>query len=270
MKLEQLKAAQPFWDGWEICEETKEYENSSHYVIMRTYNGKYEKSYLQIIRFDAAQMIKVLDKNATYEKELLLKVYRKIYFLENTSDQYLLKNEEHFILRNSQMTAFDLFLRLEFLPCILESYPSCMEDSMIIKMAKDCIRGLLYCVTKGSGLLHGTLSPEQIFVRDTNSFCIGHFSYVQYLGHALICDFSNHYYVAPEIRYKTGFDSRADIYSLGRIMEKMRYGLKESKSEHNDALGQVIAKACEMLPENRYQTLQDFYETLIAVEVFDA
>jgi serine/threonine protein kinase len=82
----------------------------------------------------------------------------------------------------------------------------------------------------------------------------------------------NTYYNAPEVLGGKPFDARADIYSLGKVLEHMILGKTFEEADGNPTkrdfnemyipkeLRAVLEKATQEKPEKRYKTINEFYD----------
>ncbi len=109
----------------------------------------------------------------------------------------------------------------------------------------------------GNGVVHLDLKPENIMVREVNNepviidlgFCYTD-SHLPTMGYTPS-------YVAPEVLDKTHLpDTRADIFSVGKILEKILQQ-PSLKGRHLKRYQKIINKACQRIPAKRYQNIEE-------------
>lgn len=118
------------------------------------------------------------------------------------------------------------------------------------------VGGLLDCVEwlHSKGVLHVCFAPSNVFVRtgDNNVMLLSHGSYYLNMREpALLYDGLTDY-VAPEVLSRGTVDERCDVYSLGKFLEYL-FAASEMPYEYR----KVVAKAIEIIPEDRYRTVDE-------------
>lgn len=115
-----------------------------------------------------------------------------------------------------------------------------------------------------NNIVHCDLKPENIMIN-----CDGHIKVTDF-GIAF-CEGEiqkkggTYGYTAPEI-LKTGQgDRRADIYSLGVILNKLLFGRPRCNNSR-DKFDDIIETMCQEDPDNRYQTIEEIKEALEEAE----
>ena len=163
------------------------------------------------------------------------------------------------------------------------------ERDEIIKMGLHICDALILCHSKN--IIHRDIKPGNIFYNNDGNYKLGDF------GISRILDSSASFmastgigtpqYLAPE-QLSGKYDWRVDIYSLGLVLYEMCNGnrlpfaassyVRESEvrrrlmgetlpapCDADEALTEVIRKACAFYPEDRYQTAEAFYNALASL-----
>ncbi len=85
------------------------------------------------------------------------------------------------------------------------------------------------------------------------------------------------YFTAPEVVGGSAFDGRADIYSMGKVLQFMLLGQVFKDADGNPKtsdfdrlnipkeVAQILAKATQENPDKRYKTVREFYHALESV-----
>ena len=208
--------------------------------------------------------------------------------------------EDHCILPKKSEIGYDIFIRMELmtrLPELVRSrFPSLsLSAGEVRKLGMDICRALTYCENnKIRGL---EINPENLFIDRFGNYKIGVFSIAHYQesdrpahNRAGIGAVS---YLPPEVSSGDIGSSTSDTYSLGLVLYEL---LNEGRSpflplpplgcsssqvdaanmrrfhgeplpppaQADPGMWKIIKKACEHLPENRYQSAGEFYAALSA------
>ena len=173
----------------------------------------------------------------------------------------------------------------------------------IVKLGRDICRALMYCEKKG--IIHRDIKPANLFVDRFGDYKVGDFGVSKrmdtvHFAPAMI-SIGTIPYMAPEIFQGRSYNNTADIYSLGLVLcQLLNNGrmpfLPDEDSYTTQAvdraifqrlhgmpipcltgrsvggemidslLDAVVRKACEVDPEDRYQTAKEFYDALVLWE----
>lgn len=110
-----------------------------------------------------------------------------------------------------------------------------------------------------NGIFHVCFSPDNVFVRsgDNRIMLLSHGSF--YLNTVSPKELYENMddYVAPEVMGCGTVDERCDIYSAGKFLEYL-FSVSDMPYEYK----KVVAKAVEIVPEDRFQSVRDMAEAL--------
>lgn len=158
------------------------------------------------------------------------------------------------------------------------------EEKEIIQIGIDVSNALIEC--HNANIWHRDVKPDNIFVDNNNMYMLGDFGISRLVENTDNTSTltGTRAYAAPE-QFTSRYDYRVDIYSLGLTLYELANNNKlpfaktsfvkigdiqqringkkiELPSGVSRGLGEVILKACEFKPENRYQTAKDLCEAL--------
>ncbi len=286
MNMNDLKSGEPFFREWYIDQFIGTSQGGSVFKIFREQNGQREFSIMKVfgIPRDKIENDDVLtkkiedDAEACYYKELVTDIYREICLLEKLPDrQHIVCYENHMIFKRKNAIGYDIFIRMELLEEFRESVNAAfMTFQDVIHLGKNICDALDLC--ERFHIVHGNICPECIYLSEHGQYKLGDFTFSrlerQVGGNTSLN--RNNEYLAPEILAGEHYDSRADIYSLGLLLYSCLNNNQLPNNLINKPLpvgatkefGQVILKACDPKPENRYQTAEEFKDALIAIGVF--
>ena len=158
----------------------------------------------------------------------------------------------------------DIFIRMELIKKSLYNVDTIQE---IIKLGKDISHALILYEKKG--ISHCAISPEDIMISKTGDYKLREYTLIFTMTGA-----DPRHWLAPE----GGYGQAADIYALGIVMYDLLdrietyKGFSEGREKlpvlenGNEALKQIILKACAYRPEDRYASAQELYDALDEME----
>ena len=205
--------------------------------------------------------------------------------------------ENYKIVERENEIGWDIYIRMEYLQSFVSySKNKRFSEADVKKFALDIANALDVC--SKSGVIHRDVKPDNIFVDKFGSFKLGDFGVARRLegSMSMMSKKGTYSYMAPEVFKGEKYDNRADIYSLGMVMYKLLnrnrdpfidlnapvIGFKERNEaierrrsgeklpapvDASPAMADVILKACEYRPEDRYSTVEEFKAALDAVPV---
>lgn len=201
--------------------------------------------------------------------------------------------EDHMIIPHEDGMGWDILIRMELLTPLLEYYKGeQLDETKVLKLGIDLCRALEVC--KMNSIIHRDIKPDNIFVADSGSFKLGDFGVARIMesSSGASTQVGTQNYCAPEVVVGLQrYDSRADIYSLGVVMyrllnngrlpfmpqppEPISFESREKAKElrlkgarfpkpvnGSRELVNVVMKACEYKPENRYNSASEMLEDL--------
>ena len=188
----------------------------------------------------------------------------------------------------------DLLIRMELLTSLREERKriGAYEQEEVIQIGKHICQGLKFC--HQLGIIHRDIKPANIFVTAWGDYKLGDFGIARMVdaGQKASTKMGTRAYAAPEqfMTHLEKYDNRVDIYSLGLTLYELANNnrlpfassgyVRESEIQlrimgkefpaperANQALAEAIKKACAFKVEDRYASVEDFYEALLAAEV---
>lgn len=206
--------------------------------------------------------------------------------------------EDYKLVRKPNGIGNYIFIRMEMLrPLDAVLRQRTLSEAEVIRLGIDLCGALELCEAKQ--IIHRDIKPANIFINDKTPghvfFKLGDF------GIARSMDAMTHglskkgtpYYMAPEIFFGQAYDRRVDLYSLGitlyRVLNNNRLPLIPEQdfsataretalsrrlsgeklpppARGSEGLRQVVLKACEFRPEDRYRSAAEMKAALEALE----
>ena len=293
------------WPEWEIVEKIGEGSFGKVYKARRTEQGKTFYSAIKIITIPSSQgeldsaRSEFHDDGSVREyfhsmvDDCIQEVSTMEYFRGNS---HVVSVEDYKVVEYLDDIGWDIYIRMEYLTSFLEFCEGReLTEKDVVQLGTDLCRALEYCQTQN--IIHRDIKPENIFVSRFGEFKLGDFGIARELDRSAsgLSKKGTFSYMAPEMYKGEEYDSRADIYSLGIVLYKLRnhnripfinlekqlitYRDKENAltrrmsgeqlpppADAGTGLSEVILKACAYDREDRYQTAEEFREALEAVK----
>ena len=291
------------WSDWKIVKYLGGGAYGKVYEIERNVSGVQEKAALKIVsRPKDANEIDDYYANgydqesiiASYENEIrdYVQEYRLMKELQGQSN--IVSCDDFTVVPHENGIGGDIFIRME----LLTSLQQILKDRMlsieeIIKLGKDISRVLILCESKN--IIHRDIKPANIMVSQFGDFKLGDFGVSKIMDHETHATvMGTPEYEAPEIMHMEKYGQAVDIYSLGitlywllnnrrmpfigadeqitparrsEAMEKRYAGKEKLPKPKNGSkrLKEIVLKACEYDPANRYAFAQEMYDALDAL-----
>ena len=293
------------WPEWEIVEKIGEGSFGKVYKARRTEQGKTFYSAIKIITIPSSQgeldsaRSELHDDGSVREyfhsmvDDCIQEVSTMEYFRGNS---HVVSVEDYKVVEYLDDIGWDIYIRMEYLTSFLEFCEGReLTEKDVVQLGTDLCRALEYC--QKQNIIHRDIKPENIFVSRFGEFKLGDFGIARELDRSAsgLSKKGTFSYMAPEMYKGEEYDSRADIYSLGIVLYKLRnhnripfinlekqlitYRDKENAltrrmsgeqlpppADAGTGLSEVILKACAYDREDRYQTAEEFREALEAVK----
>ena len=291
------------WPDWKIVKYLGGGAYGKVYEIERNVSGVQEKAALKIVSrpkddneiddyyangYDQESII------ASYENEIrdYVQEYRLMKELQGQSN--IVSCDDFTVVPHENGFGGDIFIRME----LLTSLQQILKDRMlsveeIIKLGKDISHALVLCESKN--IIHRDIKPANIMVSQFGNYKLGDFGVSKIMDHATFATpMGTPEYEAPEIKHMEKYGQAVDIYSLGitlywllnnrrmpfigadeqitparrsEAMEKRYAGKEKLPKPKNGSkrLKEIVLKACEYNPANRYASAQEMYDELDAL-----
>ncbi len=229
-----------------------------------------------------------------YVRDQLINEINTCYKLRGNTN--IVSYEDHCIIPKKDKKGYDVFIRMEYLTPLTKY----MKDNSFTE--KDILRlGIEMCealsVLDKEHMIHRDIKPANIFVTDRGTYKLGDFGETKVLSNttAAMSVRGTYTYMSPEISRGEPANITSDIYSLGIVLYRLMNGnkipflsadatananmvesanirrfkgeaLPPPKNCTNTSFLQVVMKACEYLPANRWQSPKEMKKALEAVE----
>ena len=299
MQMENFENIRLPWPDWKIVKYLGGGAYGKVYEIERNISGMQERAALKIVsRPKDESEIEEDDKNG-YDSESIVAKYTEI--LQDYIQEYKLMKElqgqsnivscDDFALeKNPNGIGGKIYIRMELLtPLQKVTKERLLSEEEVIKLGKDICKALILCENRN--IIHRDIKPDNVMISSFGDYKLGDFGVSKVMGHTTVGTMTGtEGYIAPEVLHMEKYGKEVDIYSLGIVM----YGLlnnrrmpfieatgKLTPSKVNEAsmrryqgekipapyngsaeLKQIVLKACEYRPKDRYTSAQEMYDAL--------
>lgn len=296
-----VKRLEEVWPDWQSVELIGQGSYGKVYKIKKSFNGKEIYSALKILDIPQDDsVIREYMENGMDNLSIISIFQNQIKSLENEililenlrSAPNIVNIEDYFIDKSDDSIHSRVFIRME----LLKSLPEYMKEGSpdqneVVKMGMDLCQALIAC--ERDHIIHRDIKPGNIFVTRYGDYKLGDFGLARQLeaSRSAFSVVGTPGYEAPEVMRKSGYDQRADIYSLGMVMyfylnhkrlpflppypqkikiqdinmaNQQRLSGKElpTLEDYDDTLMEIVQKACAFEPQLRFQSAKDFYQAL--------
>ena len=299
MDTSYYKKYEPIFGKWHIVRELGEGSFGKVFEIERRDFGGTYKAALKAITIPQSQS-EVKDILASGMDEQSVTSYFRGFVEEMIAEFVLMSKlkghsnivsyEDHDVIQHAEGIGWDIFIRMELLTPLLDyTRKSDLSRSDVIKLGIDICKALEVC--RKNNIIHRDIKPQNIFISDLGDFGIAR-TVEKTMGG--LSKKGTYHYMAPEVFKSEPYGASVDIYSLGivlyRFMNNNRLPffppfpspIKFSDSDAalacrmkgetipapanaDDALSQVILKACAYSPKDRYLSPSDMRRDLEAL-----
>lgn len=226
-----------------------------------------------------------------YYKSIVKEYIREFQLLSKLKgNSNIVSYEDHDVREKKDSVGWDIFIRMELLCPMSEYFKEHYTRQQVIKLGIDICKALELC--SKYNIIHRDIKPSNIFVSNAGDFKLGDFGVarIREKSSANLSARGTYTYMAPEVCHGKGYTVASDIYSLGIVMYKLlnnNYEPFRTGSGYKDAqkaletrltgkrfaapanadarLSEIILKACEFDPENRYHSPEEFRKRLEAL-----
>ena len=291
------------WPDWKIVKYLGGGAYGKVYEIERDLIGIREKSALKIISRPKEASELEMDYQNGYDQESIAAKYTEI--LQDYIKEYKLMKElqgqsnivscdDFAIEKNPDGIGGKIYIRMELLtPLKKVTKERLLSEEEVIRLGKDICKALILCESRN--IIHRDIKPDNVMISKFGDFKLGDFGVSKVMGHTTAGTMTGtEGYIAPEVLHMEKYGKEVDIYSLGIVMywllnnrrmpfiradEKLtpskvseaslrRYhGDKIPAPKNGSArLKQIVLKACEYSPKDRFLTAQEMYDALIELK----
>ena len=291
------------WPDWKIVKYLGVGAYGKVYEIERDISGVQEKAALKIVSRPKEESELEADYQNGYDRESIAVKYTEI--LQEYINEYKLMKElqgqsnivscdDFAIEKNPDGIGGKIYIRMELLtPLQKVTKERLLSEEEVIKLGKDICKALILCESRN--IIHRDIKPDNVMISKFGDFKLGDFGVSKVMGHTTAGTMTGtEGYIAPEVLHMEKYGKEVDIYSLGIVMywllnnrrmpfigadEKLtpskvseaslrRYhGDKIPAPKNGSArLKQIVLKACEYYPKDRFLTAQEMYDALIELK----
>ena len=291
------------WSGWKIVKYLGGGAYGKVYEIERNNSGIQEKAAVKIVSRPKEESELEADYQNGYDRESIAVKYTEI--LQEYINEYKLMKElqgqsnivscdDFAIEKNPDGIGGKIYIRMELLtPLQKVTKERLLSEEEVIRLGKDICKALILCESRN--IIHRDIKPDNVMISKFGDFKLGDFGVSKVMGHTTAGTMTGtEGYIAPEVLHMEKYGKEVDIYSLGIVMywllnnrrmpfigadEKVTPS-KESEASlrryHGDKipapkngsarLKQIVLKACEYYPKDRFLTAQEMYDALIELK----
>lgn len=291
------------WSGWKIVKYLGGGAYGKVYEIERNTSGIQEKAALKIISRPKDESELEEDSQNGYDHESIMAKYTEI--LQDYINEYKLMKElqgqsnivscDDFALeKNPNGIGGKIYIRMELLtPLQKVTKERLLSEKEVIKLGKDICKALILCENKN--IIHRDIKPDNVMISPFGDYKLGDFGVSKVMSHTTGGTMTGtEGYIAPEVLHMEKYGKEVDIYSLGIVMywllnnrrmpfieatgkltpskaneaSMRRYQGEKIPAPQNGSarLKQIVLKACEYRPKDRYTSAQDMYDALNSLE----
>lgn len=287
------------WQDWRIVKYLGGGTYGNVYEMERNISGIQERAAVKIISrpkdtneiesyydngYDKASIV------ASYEKEIQNYVQEYKLMKELQGQSNIVSCDDFTVIPHTNGIGGDIFIRMELLTSLQQVLRErTLSTEEIIKLGKDISRALILCEKKH--IIHRDIKPLNIMISPFGDYKLGDFGVSKVMDHQTYATTTGTpEYLAPEILHMEKYGHTADIYSLGITLywllnnrkmpfidadesltpmrkteatERRYRGEKLPPPKYGSSqLKQIVLKACEYRPENRYSSARELYAAL--------
>lgn len=257
--MEENEKIQLPWSDWKIVKYLGGSADTKVYEIERKVSEKLEKGALKII------------SGSVSEVESYVQQFRILEELQGQSN--IVGYDELTVVPHEDGVGGDVFIRMELLISLPQRLKKDYFDENVIKLGVDISNALILC--EKEHIIHGNIKPNNILVSKDEEYKLSDFSILKNADiTASEKQKTGMEYQAPEVLRGEPYGHTVDIYSLGMVMywllNNQTLPCKDEKLQPpaigSEKLKEIVMKACESCPEDRYASAQELYDALSALK----
>ncbi|MBR5514967.1 MAG: leucine-rich repeat protein [Clostridia bacterium] len=296
-----IERTNEFWPEWRISELLGEGSYGKVYKAIREEHSITSFCAIKVISVpkNRAELDSLLSEGMTKEESLdflenivsdFINEIKLMETLKGTANAVSV--EDYRILeKNNGEIGWDIFIRMELLEPFSNRMLNMSEDELV-KMGIDICSALELC--SKYNIIHRDIKPANIFISKNGDYKLGDFGVARELGKTTgaMSTKGTYSYMAPEVANHLKYDSSVDIYSLGIVMYtilnnnrppfvdpnavQITYNDRMDAANRrltgaplpppknaNKHLADIILRACQYKPENRYKNATAFKNALL-------
>jgi serine/threonine-protein kinase len=220
------------WNDWKIVEKIGEGSFGKVYKAKKTFQGKTRYSAIKVITIpDSQSELESIRAEATDETEvrayfhgLVEECTKEVSTMEQLQgDKNIVSVEDYKVVEYLDDIGWDIYIRMEYLTTFTEYFlENMLTEKEVLSLGIDLCKALEHC--ERLNIIHRDIKPENIFVTEDGTFKLGDFGTARQLERTMsgMSKKGTFSYMAPEIYRGERYDRRADLYSLGIVLYKLR------------------------------------------------
>lgn len=236
-----------------------------------------------------------MDVNATrtYLKNIVNDFVGEIQIMESFKGmQNIVSVEDYKVVEKPDEIGWDIFIRMELLtPFNKFICDRKLTEEDVIRLGCDICTALEICGRRN--IIHRDIKPDNIFINDFGYYKLGDFGIARKMENLTggLSQKGTFNYMAPEVANSRDYDSRVDIYSLGIVLyrllncnrlpfldtekqilspsdkreafeRRIRGDRMPPPCEATPSMAEVILKACEFEPDERFSNATEMKKAL--------
>ena len=257
--MEEYEKIQLPWSDWKIIKYLGGSADTKVYEIERNVSEKLEKGVLKIISGSASEV------------ECYVQQFRVMEEMQGQSN--IVSYDELTVVPHEDGVGGDVFIRMELLTSLPQRLKKDYFYENVIKLGVDISNALILC--EKEHIIHGNIKPSNILVSKDEEYKLSDFGILKNADiTASEKQKTGMEYQAPEVLRGEQYGHTADIYSLGMVMywllNNQTLPRRDEKLQPpaigSEKLKEIVMKACESRPEDRYASAQELYDALSALK----
>ena len=269
-----------FWPEWKITGYLGRSAYCFHYLAESELDGEPVYSSIKVIKMPQnEEYIPEIYKNGVSPEKLSAyfaqfkdKLNWELRLFRSVTSPHVMHIDDMHIVTNTEKPGWTAFIRGGlFTP--LSEYVSQIDFDAgeVLRLGRELCKALMIC--SRSGMLHGHVNPENIYVMDNGQFVLCDFGLRRCLGAAgnLLFTKPDDSFDAPEVKENKEFREESDLYSLAKIMQLLlrTAELRKLGGEETDLSGltETIEMALCEKPEERFQNAATMLANLNSLDI---
>ena len=289
------------WPEWEIEKQLGKGAFGSVYQVVRREHGIESRAAVKVISIpsDKSEVNSLrsegfdVESTKSYFRKIVDEFVMEIQLMENLKGlQNIVSVEDYKVIEKKEEIGWDIYIRMELLTPFNEYISAnTLTEEEVIKLGIDICTALEICGKQN--IIHRDIKPENIFINNYGNFKLGDFGIARKMENMVgnLSHKGTPFYMAPEVVNSDEYDARVDIYSLGivlyRLLNSNRIPLINTDEQLHNAeerrlavkrriqgqalpkpcnasaeMEDLILRACEYYPENRFQSATEMKKAL--------
>lgn len=294
-----------YFDSWKIEKQIGEGANGTVYLISKKEMGWTFYAAMKVVSIPASEVesYSILAEGMTseemvsYYKSMVDEVVKEIITMSRLKgNTNIVSYEDHMVVERKNGIGWDIFIKMEYLtPLVSVLQDTLLDEAQIIKIGIDICKALELC--SDIKIIHRDIKPENIYITQGGDYKLGDFGIAKTIDQTVVglSRKGTLEYMAPEVFLKGKCNLTADIYSLGMVLYKLMNNNRtpflptypnqimyadreeainkrfkgnkiEPPQNGDERLREIVLKACEYSPDDRYQSPTDMRLELEALQ----